>query len=157
MYIFQVSGRYTSRPDSRHHATSGCHTRGSWRSLHPDPLAYNACSPDYHQKFKYPARLFANTSTQVTPDEYIRIFVIILKIGWCRCSVLLRLRRFRDARIDPSRQASTDEPNTTQSCCRKASNIKQQYNETLKTEETKTPNLKIPCKIPSGWWGNNGL
>ena len=28
-------------------------------------------------------------------------------------SVLLRRRRFRDARIDPSRQASADEPNTT--------------------------------------------
>ena len=84
MYIFQVSGRYTSRPDSRHHATSGCHTRGIWRSLHPDPLAYTECSPDYHQKFKYPARLFAKTLKKYTPHEYIRTLAIILKIKWCR-------------------------------------------------------------------------
>ena len=32
-----------------------------------------------------------------------------------KLSVLLRLLRFRDARMDPSRQAITDEPNTSQS------------------------------------------
>ena len=35
-------------------------------------------------------------------------------LGKGQLSVLLRLRRFRDARIDPSRQASTDGPNTTE-------------------------------------------
>ena len=29
VYIFVVSGSYNSRPDSRRHATSGCHTQGS--------------------------------------------------------------------------------------------------------------------------------
>ena len=43
-------------------------------------------------------------------------------LGRGQLSVLLRLRRFRDARIDPSRQASTDGPNPTESCRRKASN-----------------------------------
>ena len=44
-------------------------------------------------------------------------------LGRGQLSVLLRLRRFRDARINLSRQASTDGPSMTKSCRRKASNI----------------------------------
>ena len=49
-------------------------------------------------------------------------------LGNGQLSVLLRLRRFRDARIDPSRLPSTDGPSMTKSCRRKASNIKKQSN-----------------------------
>ena len=40
-----------------------------------------------------------------------------------KLSVLLRLWCIQDARIDPSRHPSTDEPDTTKSCRRKASSI----------------------------------
>ena len=47
---------------------------------------------------------------------------------------LLRLRRFRDARIDPSCLPNTDGPNFTESCRRKGPNIKRKNVETkLKT------------------------
>ncbi len=64
---FETSSKHLSRLDTRCHATSGCHTQGSWRSLHPDRLAYTECSPDYHQKFKYPARLLLKTANNSTP------------------------------------------------------------------------------------------
>ena len=53
--------------------------------------------------------------------------------GRGQLSVLSRLRRFRDARIDPSRLPSTDGPNFMESCRRKASHIKKQSKTTLKT------------------------
>ena len=47
-------------------------------------------------------------------------------LGRGQLSVLLRLRRFRDARIDPSRLPSTDGPNFTESCRRTNSNLKKE-------------------------------
>ena len=58
-------------------------------------------------------------------------------VGRGQLSVLLRLRLFRDARIDPSRQASTNDPNTTTSCRRKASHIKKNYLKNSKTIQKK--------------------
>ena len=49
-----------------------------------------------------------------------------------KLSVLLRLRRFRDARIDPSRLPSTDGPSITNSCPRKNEKT---VDKTLKTAE----------------------
>ena len=82
VYLFGVSWRHISRLVSRGHATSGCHTQGNWRPLHQDPLAYTACSPDYHQKFKYPAWLFVETTKQITRDEYLWKF-------WIRSPMLI--------------------------------------------------------------------
>merc|ERR1711966_537533 len=60
---------------------------------------------------------------------------------------LLRLRCIRDARIDPSRLPSTDGPNMTKSCRRKASNIKKHSNKHT-TKLQKGHNIKIPYKNP---------
>ena len=61
-------------------------------------------------------------------DSSVAVAVVVAHLGLGRgqLSVLLRLRRFRDARIGPARQASADGPDTTKSCRMKAQNIKQQ-------------------------------
>ena len=59
-------------------------------------------------------------------NSSVAVVVAHPDLGRGQLSVLLRLRRFRDARIDPSRQASTDGPNMTKSCRRKNSNIQKQ-------------------------------
>ena len=56
-------------------------------------------------------------------------------MGRGQLSVLLRLRRFRDARIDPSRLPSTDGPSMTEGCRTKASHITKQSK-----NHTKRPN-----------------
>ena len=77
--------------------------------------------------------LWENSSVAV-----VAVVVAHPGLGGGQLSVLLRLRRFRDARIDPSRQASTDGLNTTKSCRGKAQdNIK---------NGRQLPNIKIPYK-----------
>ena len=65
----------------------------------------------------------------------VAVVVAHLVLGRGQLSVLLRLRRFRDARIDPSRQASTDGPSTMKSCRRKAQNIQKTCKKILKTTQ----------------------
>ena len=68
--------------------------------------------------------LWENSSVGVTAA--VVVVVAHPGLGRAQLSVLLRLRRFRDARIDPSRLPRTDGPNFMESCRRKVPNIKKQ-------------------------------
>ena len=59
-------------------------------------------------------------------------------LGRGQLSVLLQLRRFQDAGIDPSRLPSTDGPNITESCRRKKSDIKKESRKIKKKRLKKT-------------------